>query len=141
MCCIHTCMKLTFCGMQNFSNPAAGLLLRSRLRGTQGPPVLHGASVGPGRAPWRVLWKSKYSRDCFPTSESQPGPCNPQKRLFILFSSPLPLFSKNNSSRQRLGMPRCNSRASLCDSHERCLRVWVREQCVCACHCRILQQQ
>ena len=44
-----------------------------------GPPAHHGASVGPGRAPWRVLWafevekSGKQPRDRFPTSHRQSG--------------------------------------------------------------------
>ena len=40
------------------ARPAAGSFSRSRLRGTQGARVHHGASVGPGRAPSRALWAS-----------------------------------------------------------------------------------
>ena len=27
-----------------------------------GPPVHHGASLGPGRAPWRVLWAFEVAK-------------------------------------------------------------------------------
>ena len=53
------CMKNLFCELfGKFSLPAAGLFSRSRLRGTQGGRVYttHGASLGPGRAPWRAFW-------------------------------------------------------------------------------------
>ena len=45
-----------FSRITNFSLSAAGLLALSAARHATDPPIHHGASVGPGRAPWRVLW-------------------------------------------------------------------------------------
>ena len=51
-----------------------------------GPPVHHGASVGPGRAPWRVLWAIKVAK--VPTgslsAELEPTrPVETPKRFFF----------------------------------------------------------
>ena len=52
-----------FSGTQNFYLPVAGLFSRSWPRGTQGGRLYHDdASVGPGRAPWRVLWAFKVAK-------------------------------------------------------------------------------
>ena len=55
-----------FSGMQNFSLPAAGLCFSRALgrgaRRRRDPPVHHGARVGPGRAPWRVLWALEVAK-------------------------------------------------------------------------------
>ena len=60
-------MKLFFLRNKKVFSPAAGVFSRPRLRATLtltltlpspnlgGLPVHHGASVGPGRAPWRAL--------------------------------------------------------------------------------------
>ena len=47
---------------QNSSLPAAGHLALSAAGHTGGPPIHHGASVGPRRAPWRVLWALKAAK-------------------------------------------------------------------------------
>ena len=49
------CVFFTFA---RFSPAPVGPFSRSRLRGT---PV-HGANLGPGRAPWRVLWEFKVAK-------------------------------------------------------------------------------
>ena len=61
----YYCMHKIICfpEYKTFSLSVAGLFSRSRLRGTQGTrPVHHGASVGPGRAPWRLLWAFKVAK-------------------------------------------------------------------------------
>ena len=90
--------------------PAAGLFSRSRLRGTQAPRVYTTSQVWARSAPWRVLWAFKaaaswlFSRDRFPPSQSQARPWKPQTDLKkYIFCSPLLLFLKYHSSRQRLG--------------------------------------
>ena len=46
-----------------FSPAPVGIFSRPWLRGTQRPrPYTHGASLGPGRAPWRVLWALKVAK-------------------------------------------------------------------------------
>ena len=73
---MYVCVFLRFfCGIRNFSLPVAGLSSRSRDAGDAGdPPVHHVASVGPGRAPWRMLRAFKVAksgkspRDRFPPS-------------------------------------------------------------------------
>ena len=55
-------MCLFFFTFARFSPVPVGLSSRSRLRGTQGPRLYTTALVlGPGRAPWRVLWAFKVA--------------------------------------------------------------------------------
>ena len=42
-----------------FSGARGSFLALSDAGHARGPPVHHGASLGPGRAPWRVLWAFK----------------------------------------------------------------------------------
>ena len=39
-----------------FSGARGSFIALSAAGHAGGPPVNHGASVGPGQAPWRVLW-------------------------------------------------------------------------------------
>ena len=91
---VYVCMELSFCGIRNFSLPAAGLFSRSRLRGTQrGSPVHHGASVGPGpvarslgvqsRESWQVIARL-LSDQLEPIRPMQTPTC-----FFFFISSPL----------------------------------------------------
>ena len=53
-----------------------------------GPPVHQGASLGPGRAPWRALWASqvakfgKYSRGTFRGAKAEQDNGKPTCQLF-----------------------------------------------------------
>ena len=61
----NDCVSDIFClgTFARLSPAPLGHFSRSRLRGTQGgPPVHHGASLGPGRAPWRVLWAFQVAK-------------------------------------------------------------------------------
>ena len=57
-----------------FSGAHRSFLALSAAGHAGGPPVHHGATLDPGRAPWRVLWafkvadSGKCSRGCFPRS-------------------------------------------------------------------------
>ena len=108
-----------------------------------------GASLGRGRAPWRVLWAFK-SRSlainheiAFRLARANQAHATPQNAIFNfspLSTAVLEVPQQPSKARQ----PRYNSRASsfsLCDSHERRFCAWVRERVwVRVCHCRILQQ-
>ena len=49
--------------LARFSPAPVGLFSRSRLRGTQGGRLHTTAQVlGPGRAPWRVLWAFQVAK-------------------------------------------------------------------------------
>lgn len=98
-----TCVEFTFfCALASFSLPAAGLLLRSRLRGTPGACVYTdcGASSSPVRAPWLVLWAFKiaragsFSRDfAFRDAEPRRTMETPQFQRFALLLLPhRPMF-------------------------------------------------
>ena len=53
---MEPCIKFTFFrNTKLFSSGRGSFLMLSAEGHAGGPPVHHGASVGPGRAPWRVL--------------------------------------------------------------------------------------
>ena len=129
------------------SPPAAGIFSRSLPRGTQEPrrTLRRTYAWAPAELRGRCSGRSKvtragsFSRDRFPSGQSQAGPWNPPTVLSFIFTSAA--VSKVPYQPPKARQPRYNSRASslsLCDSHERCFCAWVRER---ACHCRILQQQ
>ena len=147
-CCIRryirACMKLTsFAQCSKVLSSGRGCFLALSAEGhAEGPPVHHGASVGPRRSPWRVLWACKVAisgkllRDGFPTSHSQPGPCNPPQTIYIFFAIfhlSMLLFFQVPQQWSKVRQSRYNSRASsfsLCGSRERCVCVWVVSMCV-----------
>ena len=45
-----------------FSSARVSFLALSAAGHAGGPPVYHGASLGPGRAPWRVLWALEVAK-------------------------------------------------------------------------------
>ena len=65
----YWCVCFLVCTL--FSDAHGYFLALSAAGHANGPPVHHGASLGPGRAPWRVLWafkvakSGKKSRGCF----------------------------------------------------------------------------
>ena len=57
------CIKLYFFRRTKlFSSGRASFLALSAAGHAGDPRVHHGASVGPGRAPWRVLWVVKAGK-------------------------------------------------------------------------------
>ena len=47
----------------SFSSGRGSFLVLSAPRHAESPPEHHGASVGPGRGPWLVLWGFKVASD------------------------------------------------------------------------------
>ena len=54
--------KIALCQDFFFSFGGGSFLVLSAARHASGPPLHDGASVGPGRAPWRVLWGLKVTK-------------------------------------------------------------------------------
>ena len=117
------------------SPPAAGIFSRSLPRGTQEPrrTLRRTYAWAPAELRGRCSGRSKvtragsFSRDRFPSGQSQAGPWNPPTVLSFIFTSAA--VSKVPYQPPKARQPRYNSRASslsLCDSHERCF-------CVCVC--------
>ena len=75
-----------FCALATLSLCVMGVFSRSWVRRTQVHACTLGASWGPGRAPWRVLWASKvaaswlFSRGRFPPSHSLAGRREPSNK-------------------------------------------------------------
>ena len=148
-----------FCTAATFYFPTEGLFSRALGCGTrrgQGACTLH-ASLTSGRAPWPALWAFKvatswlFSRDRFPSSQSQASPWKPHTvQIVFLFFTVLSLCCcslKHHSSPQRLGnhdtaaaalqafpFVAATNCASACVCV--CVRVRVRVRaCACACAC------
>ena len=143
--------RVFFCGIQNFYLPAAGLFSRSRLRGTQGAPACTPrckcgswpGSVARARGvKSREIWQVVAGLLSDELKQTRPMQTPKTSMFFIFHISAAVSEVPHQQSKAR--QPRYNSRASsfpLCDSHELCFCVWVRElSCVCMCHCRTQQQ-
>ena len=136
LCFFSKCSPLLF-------RPRSFLALSAAAH-AEGPRVHYGASLAPGRAPWRVLWTFKAAQAgsfhwiAFRRARAKQAHENPHLSFFI-FS---PLFrSAAVQQPSKATQPRYNStRASsfsLCDNHVRCFCVRVCARvCVCArgCH-------
>ena len=106
--------KLGVIHIRNFVAEYKTFLIRPRvfLSLSTAGHVHHGASVGPGRAPWRVLWAFKVANlainrgIAFRPARAIQAHANPQEVFFFLvhlFQLSLLLFLKYQISRQRLG--------------------------------------
>ena len=132
--------KSLFCTLATSSLAPAGLFSRSRLRGTQGARLYntrYGASLGPGRAPSRVLWAFEvaaswlFSRNRVPPRQSQAGPWKTLQQFLEYRSSPLWLGSHGTTvALQVFSFVTATNGASACV----CMSVRV-------CHPSILEQQ
>ena len=145
------CIKMTFFRNTKLFSYDSRPLLALSAAGSQGtrlyttvqvwiPPGLRGACYGfsKSRNP-----ASNYGIAFRPARVNQ-AHANPYKCLFYSFSPLSAAVFEVPQQPSKVAQPRYNSHAStfpLCDSHEWCFCVWVREHaCVCACHRGILQQ-
>ena len=58
--CVPTCFFVDICTL--FSGARGPFIALSAPGQASGPPVHHGASLGPGRAPWGVIWACKVAK-------------------------------------------------------------------------------
>ena len=56
------CIYIYFSEYKTVSSGRGSFLALSAAGHAGDPPVHHGASVGPGRVPWRVLWALKVAK-------------------------------------------------------------------------------
>ena len=155
--CTYTCMYEIdlFCGIQNFFYLAAvGLFSRSQLRGTQGARQYTTVNVWVSAELRRACSGRSKSRNLasnhgigFRPARANQAHANPKNvggYFLHFFTSLLLSLCLRIHQLPKARQPRDNCRASsfsVCDSHERCFCVWVREcACVCVWYFKILQQ-
>ena len=63
-CYVQKCVCVFFYICTLFSGVRGFFLALSAAGHAWGPAVHHGASLGPGRAPWRVVWAFKVAKSC-----------------------------------------------------------------------------
>ena len=131
--------NVLFLHIDKFSSGHGSFFVLSGAEHAGGAHVRFGASLGPGRARWRIIWAFKVARTgSFEGARSAtPSLSGPWKPRNLIFSQML--LSHRSSSPQALYLwqPRYSSRtssSSLCDGHGRCF-------CVCNVSCRAIRNK